>query len=68
MVYQAQVMEDRPGHGGALSGRSAVARAGRWRKKAGLMEKERKIFVYGGDGVEGVRLNGDARECCAPNL
>ena len=32
------------------------------------MEKERKIFNGGGDGVEGAVKRGRLRERCAPNL
>lgn len=53
MVYQEQVMELVRDMAGYSLGRSDLVRRAMAKKKADVMTKERQIFVYGGDGVEG---------------
>ena len=58
MVYQEQVMEIVRDMAGYSLGRSDLVRRAMAKKKQDVMEKERKIFVYGGDGVEGAVKRG----------
>ena len=53
MVYQEQVMELVRDMAGYSLGRSDLVRRAMAKKKQDVMTKERQIFVYGGDGVEG---------------
>ena len=58
MVYQEQVMEIVRDMAGYSLGRSDEVRRAMAKKKKDVMEKERKIFVYGGDGIEGAIKRG----------
>lgn len=58
MVYQEQVMELVRDMAGYSLGRSDLVRRAMSKKKADVMEKERQIFIYGGDGVEGAVARG----------
>ncbi|MBR3843468.1 MAG: DNA polymerase III subunit alpha [Christensenellaceae bacterium] len=58
MVYQEQVMEIVRDMAGYSLGRSDLVRRAMAKKKADVMEKERQIFIYGGEGVEGAIKRG----------
>ncbi len=58
MVYQEQVMEIVRDMAGYSLGRSDLVRRAMAKKKKAVMEKERQIFVYGGDGVDGAIKRG----------
>ena len=58
MVYQEQVMELVRDMAGYSLARSDLVRRAMAKKKADVMEKERQIFIYGGDGVPGAVANG----------
>ncbi|MCI8454520.1 MAG: DNA polymerase III subunit alpha [Lachnospiraceae bacterium] len=62
IVYQEQVMQIVRDLGGYTLGRSDLVRRAMSKKKASVMEKERKNFVYGnpGEGVKGCIANGIA--------
>ena len=53
MVYQEQVMEIVRDMAGYSLARSDEVRRAMAKKKKDVMERERQIFVYGGDGIEG---------------
>ncbi len=53
MVYQEQVMEIVRDMAGYSLARSDEVRRAMAKKKKEVMERERKIFIYGGDGIEG---------------
>ena len=60
IVYQEQVMQIVRALGGYTLGRSDLLRRAMSKKKAAVMEKERKIFIYGDEetGVPGCIKNG----------
>ncbi|MCD2491822.1 DNA polymerase III subunit alpha [Lacrimispora sp. NSJ-141] len=60
IVYQEQVMQIVRDLGGYTLGRSDLVRRAMSKKKASIMEKERKNFVYGNEkeGVKGCIANG----------
>ncbi|MCI8511800.1 MAG: DNA polymerase III subunit alpha, partial [Lachnospiraceae bacterium] len=60
IVYQEQVMQIVRDLGGYTLGRSDLVRRAMSKKKASVMEKERKNFVYGNpeEGVKGCIANG----------
>ena len=60
IVYQEQVMQIVRDLGGYTMGRSDLLRRAMSKKKAAVMEKERKSFVYGNeeDGIPGCIKNG----------
>ncbi|MBR4079984.1 MAG: DNA polymerase III subunit alpha, partial [Christensenellaceae bacterium] len=58
MVYQEQVMELVRDMAGYSLARSDLVRRAMAKKKQDVMEHERKIFVYGGDGVDGAIKRG----------
>ena len=58
MVYQEQVMELVRDMAGYSLARSDLVRRAMSKKKSDVMEKERRIFIYGGDGVPGAVANG----------
>ena len=60
IVYQEQVMQIARDLGGYSLGRSDLLRRAMSKKKADVMEKERRMFVYGdpGEGVVGCVNNG----------
>lgn len=58
MVYQEQVMEIVRDMAGYSLARSDEVRRAMAKKKADVMERERKIFVYGGEGIEGAIARG----------
>ena len=58
MVYQEQVMEIVRDMAGYSLARSDEVRRAMAKKKKDVMEKERKIFIYGGDGIEGALKRG----------
>lgn len=62
MVYQEQVMELVRDMAGYSLGRSDLVRRAMSKKKADVMNKERQIFVYGGDGVDGAIKRGVPEE------
>lgn len=53
MVYQEQVMEIVRDMAGYSLARSDEVRRAMAKKKVDVMERERQIFVYGGEGIEG---------------
>ena len=53
MVYQEQVMEIVRDMAGYSLARSDEVRRAMAKEKKDVMERERQIFVYGGDGIEG---------------
>ncbi len=53
MVYQEQVMQIVQELAGYSLGRADLVRRAMSKKKFDVMEKERRSFVYGGDGVDG---------------
>lgn len=58
MVYQEQVMEIVRTLAGYSMGRSDLVRRAMSKKKHDVMEKERKYFIFGTDGVEGAVARG----------
>ncbi|HHX59306.1 MAG TPA: DNA polymerase III subunit alpha [Epulopiscium sp.] len=58
IVYQEQVMQIVRDLGGYSLGRSDLLRRVMSKKKEDIMEKERKIFIHGGDGIRGCVKNG----------
>lgn len=58
MVYQEQVMEIVRDMAGYSLARSDDVRRTMSKKKVEAMERERKIFIYGGDGVDGAIKRG----------
>ena len=64
IVYQEQVMQIVRDLGGYTMGRSDLVRRAMSKKKAYVMEQERKNFVYGNEeeGVPGCQSNGIAAE------
>ena len=58
MVYQEQVMELVRDMAGYSLARSDLVRRAMAKKKQDVMEHERRIFVYGGDGVDGAIKRG----------
>ena len=64
IVYQEQVMQIVRDLGGYTLGRSDLVRRAMSKKKASVMEKERKNFVYGNqeEGVPGCIANGISEE------
>ena len=58
MVYQEQVMELVRDMAGYSLARSDLVRRAMAKKKKDVMEHERRIFVYGGDGVDGAVKRG----------
>lgn len=62
MVYQEQVMEIVRDMAGYSLGRSDLVRRAMAKKKKDVMEKERRIFIYGGDGVDGAVKRGTSEE------
>ena len=58
MVYQEQVMEIVRDMAGYSLARSDEVRRAMAKKKKDVMEKERQIFVYGGEGIEGAVKRG----------
>ena len=61
IVYQEQVMQIVRSLGGYTLGRSDLVRRAMSKKKASVMEQERKNFVYGNpqEGVPGLPLPGN---------
>ncbi len=58
MVYQEQVMEIVRDMAGYSLGRSDLVRRAMAKKKRDVMEKERDIFINGGEGVDGAIAHG----------
>ena len=58
MVYQEQVMEIVRDMAGYSLARSDEVRRAMAKKKKDVMERERQIFVYGGDGIDGAIRRG----------
>ncbi len=58
MVYQEQVMEIVRDMAGYSLARSDEVRRAMAKKKVEVMEKERQIFIYGGEGIEGAVRRG----------
>jgi DNA polymerase-3 subunit alpha len=53
IVYQEQVMQIVRSLAGYSLGRADILRRAMSKKRSDVMERERQIFIYGGDGVEG---------------
>lgn len=58
MVYQEQVMEIVRDMAGYSLGRSDLVRRAMAKKKKSVMEKERQVFIYGSEDVEGAVRRG----------
>jgi DNA polymerase-3 subunit alpha len=67
MVYQEQVMEIVRDMAGYSLARSDEVRRAMAKKKKDVMEKERQIFIYGGDGIEGA-INRGVSEATAKRV
>ena len=68
MVYQEQVMEIVRDMAGYSLARSDDVRRTMSKKKVEAMEQERKIFIYGGDGVDGAIKRGVSEEVATANF
>lgn len=58
IIYQEQVMQIVRSLAGYDYGRADLVRRAMSKKKTAVMEKERKFFLYGGEGVPGCEKNG----------